>query len=343
MDGIELAQAREVRLGIGGRLTEAPVHHADLEEDALLGLGLEPTAQRIVVELDEVVPALLRHEVLDEVRHALGVAGRERHDLVVDRRGAVLLLELARQHARRLQEEREAILALLRLLRRLEQDRREVVPLLAQRQRVCVETGRARVARVSLERLLEDAIGVLLAPALLVLPHQRARAHEQRALERCIVCRIGLVDEALRDLLPVPFGSDDLLDRFLDRLVAGSEGQRGLEARLRRLVVEQLLALEATGLHEERRTRVGITRLALELGDLGQQEAHGRDVLRPQLVLLARELHETERRITGARGVAARERVPKIAHDLRVVRILLQGAEQMGNSEHADSSPWLGS
>ena len=54
---VGLAQAREIGLRALGALEHAPVHHADLQQNTLLGVGLQLTGtQRVFVQRNQVVP-----------------------------------------------------------------------------------------------------------------------------------------------------------------------------------------------------------------------------------------------------------------------------------------------
>ena len=328
---IALPEPREVGLGLRGRVAEAPVHHADLQQDALLAVELLSAAERVVVERDEVVPALARREELDEEAHRLGLSRDEVEHALVAGGGALGRLELPREHSSRAEVEVDPVVAAAGLLGGLEQDLRELGPLLALAEDLLVEAVRARIAGVGLERLLEEAVGVLVAPALLVLPDQAPRAREQRRLQARVARRLGLRDEALGDLLPALLGGLERLERFLDLLVAGPQLAGPLVRRLRRRVVEQLLAVDPRELLAQLGLAIGIAR-----GELGLdlEQPRGRPRLAAILVRATRGAHEPQRIGPGASDIPALDGLAELAERAFVIGILLEQTEQMGDVEH---------
>jgi hypothetical protein len=335
--GVHLAEAREEGLGGLGRVAEAPVHHAHLEEDPRLVLQLVTRAQRVFVERDQVVPLLLAGEVLDEKAHAFLVPRGEVEDPLVASRRALGLLEPSGDHPRGLEIELDAILLGSRLLRGVEEDGRELVPLLALAEHQAIEPRGPCIARVAVEGLAKEPIDVLVATPLLVLVDEDGRAHEERGLQRRLARALGLVDEPLGDLLPVRRRVLELLDGLGRLIVAGAQLLAGPVRDERSLVVEELLAVQLGEALQELRAGIGIARVI----DLDRHERGRRLVLSTALVLLTGEPEQAKAVRTGPRGVTARDRVAQIADRLRVVGVLLQGSEKVRDGQHAVRPLWF--
>ena len=329
MRGIEPAHLREVRLCLLRGVPDAPVHHRELEQDALLGLELLTRAERVFVERDEVVPLLAFGEVLDEELERLVVARDEVLDTLVADRGEVDVFRL-RVHAPRRQVQGDLLVAVLDVLRGLEEDLRELRPLLTGTQRDGVEARDAPVRRVGGAGSVEELVDLFVLTLLAVLPDDARGLREHRGLEVRITREVRLLDEAVGDLAEALRRALEVLDGLFDVVVLRRELEHPTERDERAFVVEQLVAPHPRELLQEQREERGVV-----FGDrrLDVDELRHRPVLCAALVPTAGALEQAQRLLSETGGIAARNRFTQSRHGALVVRIGLQHPEIVGNRQ----------
>ena len=168
-------------------------------------------------------------------------------------------------------------------------------------QDLLVQTRRPRVAPRRPERLREEVVDLLVAPRAAVLPDQRRRADQERALQGGVARVVRLLEKARDDVVPLLFGLLDLLERFLDVRVAGAQLEGAGVRALRASIVEQLLAMNPAELPKEIR---GAVRLSVG-GEprLHVEDLRHRAILRAGVVSLTRAIQQARIVVVDARTV----------------------------------------
>ncbi len=172
--------AREIGLGPLGTAQHAPLHHRDLEQDALFGVGLELTrAQRVFVDGDQVVPHLALGEVGDEEAERLLVRWSQLEHALVALGRTRPVVEVLCKHTRCGEQQAELIVATGHLLGRGVEHLAELLPLLSRTQGDLEQPRRAGARGIGLPGSPEEPVDFLVLALFLVLPEDRCCAHEQ--------------------------------------------------------------------------------------------------------------------------------------------------------------------
>ena len=249
---LDLAHLLEPRLGGVGLAAHAPVDHRHLQEGAeLLFLAPEGARRQLpLVERHEVLPHLLRGEVVGEEGGRLGVGRREVEQLLVRRGGAIRRLDLLREDARHARQGRDALVLLRRLAGVPVEHLDDLFPAPLAREGALEEGLGAAVLRIEGHRLAQDGDDAIDLAARLPSPVAVGRlggAHEQRATEPGVAAVApGLARVPVDQLAPLRFLGRAGRERFA-RLVAERSAHRheALVGLARRDVVEHLVVEDA--------------------------------------------------------------------------------------------------